>query len=188
MFGPPVPVKEDEVGQVVVGVDTTDGAGRPTGKEVSLGGEEFRRSFYVQVRRSKPLALLDTFDKPAMEPNCDARTTSTVAPQSLLLMNSEFITTHARYMAERLTREAGGDARQRVTHLWQLAFAREPRQEEVADSVKFIEQQTESFQSQASQPADGDKGKSAATADPSLRAWALLCQALLSANEFLYID
>ena len=51
MFGTAVPVREDEVGQVVVGIDTTDSAGRPTGKVVPLEGEEFRRSVYITVRR-----------------------------------------------------------------------------------------------------------------------------------------
>jgi len=53
MFGKPVPVKEDEVGQIVVGVSTNDSSNRPTGKTISLGTEENRRSLYVQVRRSK---------------------------------------------------------------------------------------------------------------------------------------
>ena len=64
MFGPPVPVTPDDVGQIVVGVDTRDSAGRPSGKVVDLGEDEFRRSIYVQVRRSKPLGMLETFDAP----------------------------------------------------------------------------------------------------------------------------
>jgi hypothetical protein len=90
MFGPPVPVMLDTDGQVIVGVDTTDTAGRPTGKVVPLNGEEFRRSVYVQMRRTRPLALLEAFDLPKMEPNCELRSASTVAPQSLTLMNSAF--------------------------------------------------------------------------------------------------
>ena len=81
MFGPPVPVAPDETGLVIVGLDNRDTAGRPVGKRGSLGGLEFRRSLYIQVRRSLPLGLLETFDAPAMTPNCDRRTSSTVAPQ-----------------------------------------------------------------------------------------------------------
>jgi Protein of unknown function (DUF1549)/Protein of unknown function (DUF1553)/Planctomycete cytochrome C len=191
MFGPPVPIKEDEVGQVVVGVDTTDTAGRPTGKEVSLNGDEFRRSLYVQVRRSKPLALLDTFDEPAMEPNCEARTTSTVAPQSLLLMNNEFITTQARYLAMRALREADGDVTKLVVRLWRLTFAREPTDSERADAMAFVERQTEYFRANPPaepKPAQKKTGESEQGSDPNLRAISVLCQALLSANEFLYVD
>ncbi len=73
MYGPPVPVMPDEVGQVVVGVDTRDSAGRPSGKVVSLGGDEFRRSIYVEIRRSMPLGMLEPFDLPVMSPNCQQR-------------------------------------------------------------------------------------------------------------------
>lgn len=88
MFGPAVPVKEDDVGQIVV------------------GGDETRRSVYLQVRRSKPIALLATFDAPVMETNCERRSPSTSASQSLFLMNSAFVLQQASSFAERVRREA----------------------------------------------------------------------------------
>src|SRR5262249_1148827 len=63
MFGPPVLVMEDEVGQFVIGIENKNGENRP-GPEIPMHGEEFRRSVYVQVRRSRPLSVLDTFDAP----------------------------------------------------------------------------------------------------------------------------
>ncbi len=71
MFCASVPVMPDEVGQIVIGIDTRDSAGRPSGKAVSLGDEVYRRSVYVQVRRSMPLSMLDTFDGPRLSPNCE---------------------------------------------------------------------------------------------------------------------
>ena len=50
---------------------------------------------YVQVRRSLPLSMLETFDAPALNPNCEIRNRSTVAPQSLLLMNNDFVLARA---------------------------------------------------------------------------------------------
>jgi hypothetical protein len=196
MFGEPVPVKQDDVGQVVVGVDTNDSAGRPTGKVVALHGEEFRRSVYVQVRRSQPLAILETFDAPRMEPNCDARSASTVAPQSLLLMNNEFVITHARHFAARVRGEAGTDPRAQVTRAWRLAFARSPSDYETARAVELIAQQAEQFRRQAAaevapgapKPAPKGEHQPPQNIDPDLEALASLCQALLSANEFLYVD
>ena len=79
MSGRPVPVREDAVGQIVVGIDTKVGANEP-GAEVPIGAEESRRSLYIEVRRSRPLALLRTFDLPVMETNCDRRVSSTSAP------------------------------------------------------------------------------------------------------------
>jgi hypothetical protein len=51
MFGPPVPVMEDEVGQIVIVKEMLDGEGKPQ-MGSGLGGEEARRSLYVQARRS----------------------------------------------------------------------------------------------------------------------------------------
>src|SRR5439155_3283087 len=78
MLGPPVPVTVDEVGQVIVGLDNRDTAGRPQGKRGVLGPDEFRRSIYVQVRRSLPLSMLETYDAPTLSPNCEIRNLSTV--------------------------------------------------------------------------------------------------------------
>lgn len=94
MFGPPVPIMADETGQWVIGKENLS-AGRP-GPVLPMNGEDFRRSVYVQVRRSRALSILATFDEPTMEPNCEARKASTGAPQSLMLMNNDFVIARAR--------------------------------------------------------------------------------------------
>src|SRR5205807_9675548 len=48
-FGPPVPVKENDVGQIVIGIENKDGAGRFLAEVKLPDGQEFRRSVYVQV-------------------------------------------------------------------------------------------------------------------------------------------
>ena len=145
-FGSPVPVMPDEVGQVVIGVDTRNSAGRPSGKTVSLGDDVYRRSIYVQVRRTMPLGMLETFDAPTMTTtcNCESRSNSTVAPQSLILMNSEFLLEQAGFFADRLAREASDPASQ-IVLAWQLAFARPPRPEEKQAALAFLEEQTAAF-------------------------------------------
>jgi hypothetical protein len=87
MFGKPIAVAEDFVGQVIVN-DTS------------------RRSVYVQQKRSKPETLMRAFDAPVMECNCDKRPASTVATQSLMLMNSEFALKQAGSLAVRVRQEA----------------------------------------------------------------------------------
>ena len=87
--GEPVPVMADRVGQWVIGQENLN-AGRP-GPVIPMRGEEFRKSIFVQVRRSRPLTVLDSFDLPRMTPNCVQRNSATVPTQSLLLMNSQFI-------------------------------------------------------------------------------------------------
>ncbi len=136
MFGPSVPVKEDAVGQVVVGVDP------PQTPEPPAGHEAFRRSIYIQVRRSQPLAMLHAFDQPVMETNCERRTVSTVATQSLMLMNSDFILEQARYFAARVRKLAPDDPRAQVEAAWQMAFTRAPEASELQAAVAFMAAQS----------------------------------------------
>ena len=137
MFGPPVPVKEDAVGQIVVGVDVP-----AAGSEVPRGHKAFRRSVYVQARRSQPLAMLEVFDQPVMETNCERRVVSTVATQSLMLMNSDFILRQAGYFAARIRKEAAGDPGRQVRTAWQLAFGRAPDARETERALGFLAAQT----------------------------------------------
>jgi hypothetical protein len=174
-FGPPVPIRVDEVGQVVVGIDTTDSAGRPTGKVIPLHGSEWRRSVYIQVRRSRPLAVLEAFDAPLLEPNCESREASTVAPQSLLLMNNEFVLAQAEAFARRVRRASGEEARAQVTCAWGHAFGREPAEHEVADAMAFL-------------AAQGQRFSGSTETDRAHQALTSLCHALLSSNAFLYVD
>ena len=180
-FGPPVPVRPDVHGQIVVGEDRTEGDNRMP-LEVALNGEEFRRSVYVQVRRSRPLALLHAFDSPVMEVNCERRQNSTVATQSLMLMNSAFVLDQAARFANRVIQESGADRARQVGRAWQLAFQREPRPAELRDALAFLESQTVRFSRATAEatPANPVPTERQALTD--------LCQTLLSANEFLYLD
>ena len=87
-FGAPVEIKEDDTGQVIV------------------DGSQTRRSLYIKARRSRPVAMLQAFDAPVMQTNCEMRQNSTVATQSLMLMNGEFTLDQAAKLAERAAKEA----------------------------------------------------------------------------------
>src|SRR5438128_1213824 len=191
MFGPPVPVRPDVHGQIVVGLDKTEGDNKMP-VEVPLNGEEFRRAVYIQVRRSRPLAMLHAFDAPVMEVNCERRQSSTVATQSLMLMNSQFILDQAARFAQRLQQEYGNHRVREVTRAWQLTFSRSPTVSELADALEFLSRQTDHLQvvvEETDEKAKKDeKAKPATNPPPELQALTDLCQALLSANEFLYVD
>ena len=188
MFGAPVPIMSDEDGQIVVGVNTNDTAGRPSGKFVSLDGEEFRRSLYIQMRRTQPIGMLETFDLPRMEPNCELRNASTVATQSLAMMNGDFTITQSKYFAERVVREAGSDVEAQVRRAWQLAFSRAPSDADLKNSVTFLAKQTALFKEHPLKLPPPAKGKEAPPVEPPMQALTTLCQALLTSNQFLYID
>jgi hypothetical protein len=171
-----------------VGVDANDTAGRPSGKFVPLNGEEFRRSLYIQMRRSKPVGMLETFDLPRMEPNCELRNASTVATQSLAMMNGDFTLTMSKYLAERVANEAGGDLAAQVRQAWRIAFGCEPSAEDVKRARDFIAKQTVFFQAYPLKLPAPAKGKEAPPAEPPMQALATFCQALLTSNQFLYIE
>src|SRR3989454_9823331 len=194
MFGPPVPVRTAVHGQIVVGPEKTEGDNKMP-VEVPLNGEEFRRAVYVQVRRSRPLAMLHAFDAPVMEVNCERRQSSTVATQSLMLMNSQFMLDQAARFAQRLQKESGDDPADQVARGWHPGFSRSPTAPELADALAFLSGQVGHLKTAGEKEAGetnaitkDKKAKPSPKLAPELQALTDLCQALLSANEFLYVD
>ena len=59
---------------------------------------------YLQV-------ALQAFDAPAMQTNCEARASSTVATQSLMLMNGDFWPAQAGALADRAQREPSANVK-----------------------------------------------------------------------------
>jgi len=156
---------------------------RPTGEIVAAGEEgPGRRSLYLLVRRSQPVDLLNAFDQPVMETNCTRRSPSATATQALALMNSTFVTAQAKQFARRLLRDRSPSTPatdpQITETAYSLALSRPPSATERAASLKFLEEQVARY--------GAEKG---ATPEVSReRALADFCQALLSANEFVYVD
>lgn len=192
LYGSPVPVREDVVGQVVVGIDRKQGDNKMP-VEVPIGEDEFRRSVYVEVRRSKPLAFLNAFDAPVMEVNCERRAVSTVAPQALMLMNSAFVLQQARALAERVEREALPDAAARIARAWHLAYGRAPTAREVDRASHFLREHGEAeAEAEGEAETAGRRGPGSmprhSPSEPTPLAWRSLCQVLLGSNEFLYLD
>ncbi|MEO7653192.1 MAG: DUF1553 domain-containing protein, partial [Bryobacteraceae bacterium] len=167
MFGEAVRTEEKKSGEVV-----------PLGE--TQGG---RRSIYQIVRRSAPQSFLNAFDAPVMEVNCVRRVTSTSATQTLALMNGEFIRAQSERFAKRVlsAETAAGDVekpgldRDAVTRAFRIALARKPTASELDLQLSFLDAQRSRY-------------PDLKPADRTLRIYADLCQALLSANEFIYID
>jgi len=108
------------------------------------------------------------------------------------LMNSQFILDQAARFARRLQQETGNDRIPEVTCAWQLAFSRSPTVSELADALEFLSRQEDHLQKVVPETDEkakkGQKAEPATKPPPELQALTDLCQALLSANEFLYVD
>lgn len=197
MFGAAVPVTPDETGQTVIGIDTRESAGRFTKPIGSVGDEANRRSIYIQSRRSMPLGMLETFDAPEMTPNCECRASSTVTPQSLLLMNNLFVIEQSQEFARRLKKDAGDDVAAQIRLGWEMAFGHPADKAQVAAALSFVKKQSEVFRAAlpVAKPAAAATPATTTTAakpdpaaDPELQAVASFCQTLLCSNGFLYVD
>jgi len=178
LYGDPVPVMEDEVGQIVIGQENLDGERKPT-TTIDLEGEEYRRSIYIQVRRSRPLAMLESFDSPVVTPNCPKRNSSNVTPQSLLMMNSDFVLEYSERFARRLQAEAPGSVKEQLIRGWQLALGRAPLAEELANAEKYLVMQQQALQENAGETENETI---------ELQALASICQALFSSSWFIYVE
>jgi hypothetical protein len=123
-------------------------------------GKGWRRSIYVQQRRSTIPTMLDNFDFPAMTPNCVDRVDSTVATQALHMMNNGMVDDLADSFAKRVAQEAGDDPKQQVEKLYWMALSRPPDDEERKLSVESL----------------------------AKLALGRLCHTMLNSAAFLYID
>jgi hypothetical protein len=179
MYGPSVSICEGYDGLAMIGKRPVEPNGMYWGNITSVGDQEFRRSIYIEVRRRLPLPMLDVFDLPPMKPNCDVRRLSTVAPQSLLVLNNEFIIQRADDLAARLNREVQGDSAARVCRAWELLYASPPTESELADALAFLTEQKKIFRGQ------GEKNSEQQAA---ARALSSLCQVSFGSTRFLYAD
>ncbi len=130
--------------------------------------EQNRRSIYLFVRRSFRMPMMAVFDTPETMFSCPRRESSTTAPQSLTLINGDFVVARAREMAARLAREnAGDDALIRAA--WNRVLARDPSSEELRAAQKLLQRQNVLLGSRDSAAAE-------------------LCRGLFNLNSFLFVD
>jgi hypothetical protein len=179
---------EDDAGLIVIGKPNRDGAQYKLGDESVPPGEESRRSVYIQVRRSKPLGVLATFDGATAEPNCEVRNSSTVTPQALMLLNGDFAITQAEAFAERVRKDAGTDVKDQVMRAWKLAYGTSPTEKDLAGAIAFLRTAAETFRKTPPPVPPKAGAKTPEPPAPEARALAAFCQALLSSNRFLYVD
>ncbi|MBL8816657.1 MAG: DUF1549 domain-containing protein [Planctomyces sp.] len=126
-----------------------------------------RRSVYLFVRRNLRYPLFEVFDRPDTNASCPQRSRSTIAPQSLALMNSQLSFDAAENLTNRILREPDRSDEAAVISAWQWCYGRTPSESETIMALEFLTQSP------------------APDRDQRLHD---LCLALINSNEFLYLD
>tara|TARA_R110002111_G_scaffold2705_3_gene17890 strand:- start:14658 stop:17753 length:3096 start_codon:yes stop_codon:yes gene_type:complete len=132
----------------------------------------FRRSLYLQQKRTQVPNILEVFDAPSIVFNCTQRTPTTVPMQSLSLLNSEFALNRAAKLNERLQQEPEKDQDAKISLVMLLVFGRNATPEEIVLANEFLKQQSNNY---------------TAKTNATQLAWNDLCQMLMASNSFLYV-
>ena len=127
--------------------------------------------------------MLQSFDASQMEPNCARRVSSTVATQSLAMLNSDFVIQQSKAFADRVWDDVNywrvPDNGSLIAQAWKAAYSSTIPDEQAATLLAFFNEQEAHFTTTL-------KSKGASTVKK--KALATLCQVLLASNEFLYVD
>jgi hypothetical protein len=113
--------------------------------------EDYRRMIYALKLRMEPDAIFAAFDAPDAGQVCPSRPRSTTPLQALNLFNSSFLLEQAEKLAAKA---------KTVSSAYQLAYQRQPSNDELTSAESFVKQE-------------------------GLQAF---CRALLNSNEFLFLE
>ncbi len=130
--------------------------------------DSLRRAIYLPVIRNNLYTLFSQFDFPDPTMPTGSRSSTIVAPQALLMMNSGLVIDSANSLAKTIVSEARGS--DRVDLAYQKAFGRKATDAEKSRAIAFVNRLTQRSQT-----------------DAEVQAWALFCQSLFASNEFVFI-
>src|SRR5262249_5780540 len=122
--------------------------------------EASRRTIYVFLKRSMIVPMLDVLDLCDTARSAARRQDTSVATHALTLFSGEFVKRQAKYLAERLRKEAGENPEKQIDLAWRLTLARLPKSSETAAMLEFLKRET----------------------------LEQMCRVLFNLNEFVYAD
>jgi hypothetical protein len=134
-----------------------------------------RRSLYLPIVRNNVYAALALLDYPDAAVSSSDRATTTIAPQALLMLNSDLVSQASAGLADRILSPSEPDDA-RIASLYRLVYSREPTAGEVAAAQSLLRDANDVLLTTES---DADKR--------SRLAWEALCHSVLVANEFVYV-
>lgn len=134
-----------------------------------------RRSLYLPVIRNHVFDLFQLLDFPDPAVPTGDRNTSTVAPQALLMMNSDFVMQAAEKLADRALEQPGSSA-DHIAMAIRSVYGREANGDEIAAHEQFLSRLEHAMTE--SQPDAAQRTR---------QVWTVLCHTLLATNEFIYV-
>ena len=138
--------------------------------------ESNRRTVYSIQQRIQKNPYVDLFDGPDGNLPLSERKSSITSLQALFMMNSEFLHRQAAAIAERLL-VRGDSTAERAMWAFETVLGRPVRAEEVEKTEQYLATVGEQFRSSGCQGRGCDQ-----------RAWAGYLRALLSSNEFMFVE
>jgi hypothetical protein len=135
-----------------------------------------RRTAYAAISRHDLAWMLRLFDFPDPNITSDQRVETTVALQELFVLNSDFMDSSARAVAARVHAAAGDDG-PRIRHAYRLLYGRPETARELDLGLVYLRG-----------PELKATVQSFASGSTDLSRWESYTQALLAANEFMFVD
>lgn len=161
------------------------------GKTIALRNREFvfnhtsrdrtnyqneRRTVYLPVIRNNVYDLMDLFDYPDPTTPSGNRATTTIAPQALLMLNSDLVFESSKRVALQIASEELSDDQARIKRAFLKTLSRLPSENEVTSLRALLKNLRNAI---GSMQADA--------MNFNIQSWTLFCQTLLCSNEFVYI-
>ncbi len=148
-----------------------------TSKRGAIDYDRNIRAVYIPVIRSSMYEVFSAFDLPdPAVPNGD-RDSTVVAPQALFMMNGATVLQHTKKMADGLLARRDLDDAGRIRDAYERALGRQPEPKDIDRVLTFIASVERAME-----------GRKPAAAERHAFAWQSFCKALISSNEFIYLN
>ena len=131
-----------------------------------------RRTVYLPIYRNKMPSLLTLFDFADPSASTATRARTSIAPQGLYFMNSDFVHERAGALASHLLQLDEARDTVRIEKAYSITLTRKPKPREVDETLDYL----------AHYPVPND------TSDVRHERWRSFCRLLLGSNEYNYVN
>ena len=149
----------------------------PPGEASNLHRPSRHRSIYLCRLRHSPPPELAAFDFPDAVAPASQRSDTTLPTQSLYLLNSQFVVEQAESLADDILGMEGWDDTERIADIFRRVLQREPSSAETSTVLALLKSTKQALAASMPQVENLEQ-----------RSWASFCQAMLTTNEFRFID